>query len=76
MMGRSKQKSTTTSPTNLKAFREQCLSTITADLEKIKTNNLGKIPYRVLTEKVRECQKEIPWVSIDMVKYHIRKLND
>jgi hypothetical protein len=50
-MGRSKRKSTITSPTNLKAFRQQCLSTITTDLEKIKANNHGKIPYRVLTEK-------------------------
>jgi hypothetical protein len=74
-MGRSKRKSTTTSPTNLKAFRQQCLSTITTDLEKIKANNLGKIPYRVLTETVREHQKEIPRVNIDMVKSHLKKLN-
>jgi hypothetical protein len=51
------------------------LSTITTDLEKIKANNHGKIPYGVLTEKVREYQKEIPWVNIDMVKNHLKKLN-
>lgn len=82
-MMRSKRKianvSSSTNITNTsrcKALRHQCLTTITTDLELLRANNQGKIPYGAISRLVGEYKESFPWLNKDMVKNHIRKLNN
>jgi hypothetical protein len=52
-----------------------CLTTITTDLEKIKADNGGKIPYGMLAKTVQEYQVHFPWVTKNMVQSNLQRLN-
>jgi hypothetical protein len=58
-----------------KALRDQCLTTITTELELLRANNEGKVPYGAITWIVAEYKDSFPWLNKDLVKNHLRKLN-
>ena len=58
-----------------KALRDQCLTTVATDLELLKANNEGRVPYGAIARLVGEYKESFPWLNKDMVKNHLRKLN-
>jgi hypothetical protein len=58
-----------------KALQKQCLTTITTELEALKANNEGKIPYGGIARIVAEYKENFPWINEDMIKNHLRKLS-
>jgi hypothetical protein len=56
-----------TSSSICKALQLQSLTSITTDLELLRANNEGKIPYGTTSRLVLEYNDSFPWLNIDIV---------
>jgi hypothetical protein len=59
-----------------KALWHHCLTIIATDLELFRANNQGENPYEAISRIIGEYKYSFPWLNKDMVKNHIRKLNN
>jgi len=50
-----------------------CLDHVLRHLEEVKANNGGKMPYGAVTSKHKEMKPLFPWLTIDMIKYHMKR---
>jgi hypothetical protein len=51
------------------------LDYIVRELEAAKANNDGKIPYGGISDMYKKMKPALPWLTRDMIKYRLRKLN-
>ena len=51
------------------------LNYIVRELEAAKANNNGKIPYGGISNICEKMKPALPWLTKDMIKYHLKKLN-
>jgi len=59
----------------LKGAMVAALTFITTELELLKANNHRKTPYRAIINVVEENKTAFPWLNVNKVKNHLRKLN-
>ena len=54
---------------------EHCLLNISTNMEVLKANNNGKLPYGAISCAVHDgVQELVPWVTTQKVKYFLRKM--
>jgi hypothetical protein len=51
------------------------LNYIVRELEAAKANNNGRIPYGGISSTCDKMKPALPWLTKDMIKYHLKKLN-
>ena len=51
------------------------LNNVIRELEAIKANNGGKMPYGTTSKVVEARKRLLPWLSINHVKYQMKKPN-
>ena len=49
-----------------KALRDQCLTTVATDLELLKANNEGRVPYGAIARLVGEYKESVPCLNKDI----------
>lgn len=52
-----------------------CLNHTATEIEALKANNGGRVPYGRLQQLVEENKPCFPWLSVDKVNNHLRKYN-
>jgi hypothetical protein len=52
------------------------LNIVARKVEILKANNGGVTPYGAISSIVKGMQATLPWLTTQMVRFHIRKLND
>jgi len=62
------------SSTNKARMIEHCLLNISTNMEVLKANNNGKLPYGAISRAVHDVQELVPWVTTQKVKYFLRKM--
>ena len=53
---------------------EHCLLNISTNMEVLKANNNGKLPYGAISRSVHDVQDLVPWETTQKVKYFLRKI--
>ena len=53
---------------------EHCLLNISTNMEVLKANNNGKLPYGAISRAVHDVEELVPWVTTQKVKYFLRKM--
>ena len=51
------------------------LNHIAMEIEALKASNGGRVPYGSLQQIVEENKADFPWLTVDKVNYHLRKIN-
>ena len=62
------------SSTNKVRMIEHCLLNIFTNMEVLKTNNNGKLPFGAISCAVHDVQELVPWATTQKVKYFLRKI--
>ena len=62
------------SSTNKARMLEHCLLNISTNMEVLKANNNGKLPYGAISRAVHDVQELVPWVTTQKVKYFLGKM--
>ena len=70
-----KKKVTRRKPDLTKEIIDRYLLGIATEMELLKANNRGKLPYDALTKAVNEMKGILPWLTVVKFKYYLNKIN-